>query len=718
MKRPLRDLCVLAPLLLAAPSAASAEQEPSPPAAPSVPSEEEARRIAAELLATFRAAQAEGDADRMRTCFDFDRLLDEAVRVAGVQLPGDEPFRQAFAFQMVQKLVHAETPTWESIEVRSVQPAESGGLRVVTRASYPDHMGHAAWWLAPGEDGWRIYDTEGLDLGLRVSQLVTAVLARLEDSPPWIRQVPRLELALAGLQRGEDPEQIEASLVELEQAGFPPELESLVHTLRAAVRVKLDDAEGALAATLRARALRPELPIHDHQLAKAYAELGRWQEALDAARRYQAQLGAEGPVARVEVSALAALGQRELALETCRRLFEELPGDAELLVPLAGLLPAAELGELRARFRELPDPAGQFEDLAVELLEEDLQAALLALVLELRELAPGDPNADYYQAEVHALRGEHRSAADLLLGSLGRAPAEERDWYVTRYLDACLELGRAAEGYANAPDKAYAFDYLCGALVEDWDDEGVRELIELHAREHPGDPWLPYYRGRLAWRADDLEAAAARFGEGLAASADDEHRSVYRWVLVEVLYEAGRGLQALAEVGPRAETWEHLVGCTLEDGDPELLAALLEARRTDAPQDPRLAPLEGVLLYLRDDEEGAAQRLSAAREHFDPEHEWITHLERCLILAALHTGRFELAESEARRSTERDGDPYFEAIVLGAQGKVEPAVAAIERCLETGLYDLEVFYEDADLGPRLAEDPGFAAFRAEYPPPR
>jgi hypothetical protein len=54
----------------------------------------------------------------------------------------------------------------------------------------------------------------------------------------------------------------------------------------------------------------------------------------------------------------------------------------------------------------------------------------------------------------------------------------------------------------------------------------------------------------------------------------------------------------------------------------------------------------------------------------------------------------------AQKSSKRDGDPFYEAVVLGVRGNAAECEKVVDQCLRLG-YEPAEFLSDKDLGPAL-----------------
>ena len=120
--------------------------------------------------------------------------------------------------------------------------------------------------------------------------------------------------------------------------------------------------------------------------------------------------------------------------------------------------------------------------------------------------------------------------------------------------------------------------------------------------------------------------------------------------------------------------------------------------------------------YIRRNWADAVTRLQENRETILADGENLLVWEDRIIRSLARLGRHDEALAIARTSTERDLDPWFEAVVQAAAGNVEETIDAMRHCLSTGAYTPEQFYADDDMGPALRSE-AFAPLRELWPAP-
>jgi hypothetical protein len=515
----------------------------------------------------------------------------------------------------------------------------------------------------------------------------------------------------------EDVLEADAALEETEGVELPPEAERVRTLLVVSVRVAQGRIEEAREALERLEGA--DMPIRDHLWAVLKNMLGEHEAALAHARRYLSAVGNDADARLEEGIALAALDRDEEAIAAFRAGLEEDPESVDLLVEHAGALPAEKLGEFTKRFEALPYPAVMFETIVVELIDRGYRPAAEALIASLREIAPGDPNADYYEADLLATDGRHAEAAKILDGALERAPEEERWAYEDAYLTQMCLAGRALEGYHRLERSDDAFVQVADYLVDIGDGATLLTLVEDHGEISPDNPWVAYNRGRaLALLGRRAEAEVA-FAVAISRSEDEEEISRFQDARVANLYDAGEWRTAWEMVKPTVDTFTRLAWLFSEDENADGLAELVALHRksgSDA-EESWLDYWAAEILFLRAEYAKALAILEAKKEEIvgeddlDALYQWEDRAFRCL----LRLGKIEEARELALLIDERDDDPFYPAIVAAAAGDVEAAVAYLERCLDQGWTSEDVHW-DPDLGPLLRAE-GAGRYREVFPTP-
>lgn len=666
----------------------------------------------AELLAAierFGTALTERDPELFERAVDLDGLIelaDQLLPEPSLQIPAQ---RRAFKLRFAAEALGQGFDLWEQLELRHVHTLASGDRSATCRMRGNGFHNYVRFFLRRGQDGFRVIDQEDLDVGMRMSHVVAMALAEPEVSKDWASFVEAFARLLQALE-DHDLDSAQEALARMAGLEVPDEFRAL-YWLHVSTIAQLEERwDDSLVALERVVELRDDLPLVELQRAAAYIGNGEFEQALAAAQRYEEELGADAEVLDLVGRAYAGLGRDVEARDAFRRGLADDPQNLDDVIGFARLAGADQEAALRDAYERVEDLPDRIDAIAEGLLETESRYGLELLVDVLAELAPEDPNVGYYGAVTLELAGDVEAACPLLAEAISRVPElEERSYYVSYLVDLCEQLGRPLFAYELSPDKPLAFDTLGMRLVEAEDVPGLHELVVLHAGVAPDDPWLPYYRGQLESLNGVLHKAASEFERGWRASEDPEIREEYRWAWVGALYEMGAGVRAYRDVPPREETMEQLLGNAFFEANSTFLLELageVGIRISEAEA------LKGICAFYAGDYPGALS-LEAVLAKLDPEGPLLPEAELALILSAFRSGRSDLALEQARRSTRRDGDPYFEVFAHALRGEAPAAIAALEACVLLG-YEPEDFFDDPDVGPLLRLAPEYAALRERW----
>ncbi len=193
-------------------------------------------------------------------------------------------------------------------------------------------------------------------------------------------------------------------------------------------------------------------------------------------------------------------------------------------------------------------------------------------------------------------------------------PDNQRPTLVDDFLIGLAGVGKPVEGYRAAPDAKVAFETLAEYLLGDAKYDDLQRLLDVHRAGHADDPMLAYYQGEIHIQNKAWDQAAQVLAEGRKKAPNDLH-DMFHWPLVYARYKAGRGLQAYAEIEPRAQTFTILANQLLADKDAAGLEKLIAAHRPHAADDPDLFYYEArAKVLLKQPAEAAALLEKAYRK--------------------------------------------------------------------------------------------------------
>lgn len=666
----------------------------------------------AELQACFEKLAVAYREDRpVLPFFDFDRMLAERKAAEKGATEDDAWERAGLVIGIcIAATQNAEQYGWEHLRLERVQALPGG--RAVVYLNARDHRPAprlTRWWMHQAPQGWRIYDFEDRERPIRLTEM----LAAIQQAPPDRRDAIDAVLTAQAEADGERYEDARNRLKDVKASTLPRTFEALHAYVHALALYGLDEAEAAMEALQPAVRLRPDWPRLWLLLAQLCTDLNRPHEAAQHARTYLAAVGPH-PEGCYELGyALAAQGLAREAAEAYREGLRAMPDDADNLFGLARVLPAEALAELGEWLGRMEQPELRYEGLCEALLRDDALDALDALAPAFRKLRPEHPDGAYYEAQVLLKRERFEPAAKLLREAWPRVDDEtQRSYFVDAWLEAMAGQEKHLEAYADAPDEYQAFAWLAGDLVDRENAAALHQLVKSHALRDADDTWLPYYEGEAYVLEDRFDEADAAYARGMEMELDEKERQIYLQARVYARFRGGKGLSAYTDLGRSDQVFGQLAQLCVREHGEDLLGKLIAERRKDAPGEPALARWEAELAFMLKDYARVLGALNAQAEALAADEKLTLRCEELRILSLLRLKRLDAALAEAKASTARDGDPYYEAIVQAVGGNVEAAAAAIASCVERG-YDAGEFFEHADAGPALSGEK-FAALRRFY----
>ena len=146
----------------------------------------------------------------------------------------------------------------------------------------------------------------------------------------------------------------------------------------------------------------------------------------------------------------------------------------------------------------------------------------------------------------------------------------------------------------------------------------------------------------------------------------------------------------------------HALGRRLARAPSQLRAAAPREAPTRA--DPHLADV-GL-----EERFGPCEEIVAAVE----DDELRAYAERRIVLSAIELKQWDTATEVAKGSTAQDGDPWWELIVVAAQGDAAAAAPLMAKLVELG-YETDRFWHSPHIAEALEKNPAFAELKKQYP---
>lgn len=272
--------------------------------------------------------------------------------------------------------------------------------------------------------------------------------------------------------------------------------------------------------------------------------------------------------------------------------------------------------------------------------------------------------------------------------------------------DSKDEIG---EHLAAMGEPGAAFEELAQTLLDYGDLPALGAAVAAFQKIDPAHHDTAYYAAW--WHRESGRPREALTVLQNARVSDPEEAIHHRYLACSLRIELGEAIAAYRESEHPGETFEWIAAALDEHQDFATLAELLSARDERQPE---AGPTiwRAVLLRSRGEEKAAADYLLEHRSVLATE-EWIEQYEWHLLLALIGAQRYEEALAEARRSTARDGDPYYELVVHAHAGDAKQAISVAEKLEEIG-YEISGLYYDSLLSEALQSE-ALAAFRERFP---
>lgn len=678
------------------------------------------------LLDDIAKAIASGDYGVLKKDIDTDAFLRQVEEQGGFKVSDSEQAKQraihaTLLQQRLEFLRPSETsfayrPTQFLVSPDRTQAAYFFQNRLVGRSDVEMSMGLV---LAKINDQWRIVDLIDLEdyEGLARYEATSLKPSFQSQRRSFLSLLYKADLAIAD---GDIP-----TLQSLYEQLRSMEIPLCAYPLRLATQCRMLEAFGLSKRALFCYQLETtfglDCIVANYQVARLANELGYPATAIQYANRYLHAVGPSGQAYYQLGLAYNSLDMEEVALGFFREGMRANPGSKDNLVALAIMAPDGELDEIVEWYQKGSDTIN-FEYVATALDEAECYDALRAIAREHRRTHPDDWMPEAYEALAYYRLKDYEKAADLFDKALPtmQANAPFDDWR-SLYFDCKHERGELLEAFEQCfdPDRSF-LDVLF--LADRLKADELREVLDFHEKESPGQPALPLAKSLLATLEEDDEAADRHFVEHLQLDGDDELMadltSEYLANWVAIRFRLGTDETALDLDPNNAELFQELAYTyELEESDESTakLKRLVRAYRRVVADDPQLLYWDGILLARADKpREAAAQFEKALEEDIDVGIYESAQVE--LLRSLVAAKEYEQAMTWAEQWNEEEDDPYFIAMVVAGRRDPKRLVeveAALQRCIEAG-YEASDFYQ-SDLIANTLYDEHFAILKEKYP---
>ncbi|MEM7227890.1 MAG: hypothetical protein AAF432_03660 [Planctomycetota bacterium] len=653
--------------------------------------------------------------------FNTVRLLDE------VQKTGALPALNRMEYNIVadlirqnlMRIIQAKADINNSPDIRITRIEglhDSNELLVYVReVDATGAVMHSRWWMLNEDDAWKTYDFEVIATAMRWSGIIAASTpTAFGEMESWTRHLEELFEVEETLDAGE-LEPARTALVRLDSAGFPPAYEIMRLIMLTTTEIRLGDIAAAERALVRATSLREDAPVL--HVLRGSLELGRNrpEAALADADTFMSMVGDDAATQLVRGRALLAMQRDVEAADAYRRGLNEQPQSVDHLVGLGLALEDHEASEVEAWFMGLQQPRLSFEPIALAWIDGKRYAAFDVIADVMDTIDPQHALVAYYRAQAHGRQHELDAAVDELRKAVAYADDNLRDLFTRTLHTALIAAGRPREAYDDALDPHDAFQTIANTLYRHQNPYAMQELIDHHESMHPDDIWIHFHRGRMHMLVNSPDLAADSFRVGLDATVDDVTRETFEMALIESLYEDGRMLDAYDTVGSPRMTARVLAARCIADRNSRRLTKLIRTHREQEPDDRVVFLWDAHISWFNGEYRAVLNQIAEVNSLVADDALSIKLYDELLVRSLVRLDRLDEALDAAAHATARSRDPYFEAIVHAAAGRVAPTIRTLESCVELG-YEPSQFYRDDDLGPIIAGEP-FAMLHQLYPSP-
>lgn len=719
---------------------------------PKAPTAEEAAEFS-ELFAALAKALDTDDGAALVRRLDPERLFDELLRTGQLNKLGlrfGRPDREGFARRVREgRARDFFNPSfrWQSVDVRRVRWSADRNEAVViaSHASDAGPIGRVKqkvrWWLVRRPDGWRVYDFEDLNHGLRATQVMGATL-----TPDLPARLPALRAAVLAIWDAQaavaklDLAAAEAALNGCRTDDLPDPLAAVVHAFRAGIHLERAEPNTALECIDRAARLQPDMPLIHLLRAHCHVLAGEHAKVLPAVDAYTVQLGPDDDAEVLRGVALEGLNRPDEARAAYRRAGDLDPDAPAPLLGLCRVLDPKGAQEIGDRLGRATNPSRLYAAVRRGTAPGRNAAVDDALLDGLRKARPDDPLGLAEDVRRQVAAGRFDAALELMERGL-KAPVRAQAQVLGAYLFAMCRAKKWQDAYAAVPaahaDRAFRSlaDYLDDtAFGVGGDGPGaaaaeLRYLVAAHRKRAPDDPWLWYYEGAALQYEREYDKAEAAFAAGAdklpapeAATDPDEPDEPeeradavrqFRWRRVACLLQARRGMEAYEKIGPVAEVFQQLAASYDRINDLDGLKGLLAAHRKREPKDVQLLYWEAHLKFRTREYAAAAplfkKFLAAADDKTPNGREARDGYLRAVLRSKPADAPAVLAELRPERVA-----PALRAAVAasaGARDELERLIAEATR----GGRPLW-FYADEDFRQAFGQK-RWADLRAKYPDP-
>lgn len=519
--------------------------------------------------------------------FDAARLVDTAFekQFLPAALKGQGRLVTEFQQGVLQTSLYRGEDWWGNYEIKTLKQPRNRELIAVTRHT---NRGNGLalrlrWWLAHRDGQWRITEVEDPDFGIRLSLLLAGAVPGADPRVHTLRDAATAIVA-------NNFDNAERTLGGVRVEGLPKACAAAHQMLLASIRIRQRRFEETLTACTAAELSDPDLPGNDYLFAICYNSLNRNPKALKHAQAALLWYG-DDPMIVYEIGlALQNQGKFVEAAANYRKALDAQPDHKDAFFGLIRCQgPGVANDDIRARFLKLPNFENHFQEFADDCWKVRDTATLKVLAEAMLSRAPRHADANYYLALVQTEQELVLPAvASLRLALANQQLDFRRDIYYAEFARNVVFRDQASAAYNGLPDRQRAFRALAEELRLAFKMDDMHDLVDLHARAFPKDPFLDLYRAEAQLQNEQFALADKSFARAFAAIDDlavlDRHRPSWR----RARYQTGDILGAYRDIGPAQLAFQQLADACWFDKKLDDLKKLVDRHAEMDPFDPLL----------------------------------------------------------------------------------------------------------------------------------
>ncbi len=343
------------------------------------------------FVEALQRAVTEGDQAKLVTMVDVGRLLDAVEATTGERMP--DMVRKVIQSPLEADIADMFDETVVEVQVKRVDHDSEGNLVVYLRLTDKDRlMVKMRWWLYHDGEGLRWWDGEDLQLGLRISSVLTVGVSAATDevNGPKLQEFMNVVSQVSALPTDdiEAMRAFAAKLDALDTTGLPRTFRNFGVAARASTAALIGEPEDALARLdeVEAGGLEPmEMPMRHFLRASAALALERWDMAAQSAQRYLDLLG-EDSEAYTQLG-LAELGREQF--DAALMAFDKgIADDPQRAENYAGVAQASDDDAVIDQHLQRAPNVEILETAAQSLLDEGDRLSLSRLVASGKRVSP------------------------------------------------------------------------------------------------------------------------------------------------------------------------------------------------------------------------------------------------------------------------------------------------------------------------------------------